>query len=177
MREDPFIFEIFHLWKYNIILNRHAKRIVEEKFKNILLQLCKEENIKINYFNTIEELSESCQSYSKDKERIVGLYGYSVKKDSIEFIYDDVHPFISLTNNYDVFTFAHEIGHHFSLKYNYDRTETSADNYIFTLAKKYLTDIEIFILSIELEVYSKANFSLPRIKRKQWRKFKKEHNL
>ena len=59
----------------------------------------------------------------------------------------------------NVWTYAHELGHHFAIKEKDDHSEKAADNYIITLAKRCLNDFEIGILEIGLNIHSGIKLS------------------
>ena len=76
----------------------------------------------------------------------------------------------------NIYTFAHELGHHFSIKNNKDTSEIAADNYINILAKECLEYWELYVISIGLSVrcdgVNNNNFDLKEVK-KQYKKYKK----
>lgn len=63
-------------------------------------------------------------------------------------------PQIHLTQNYNVWPLAHELGHHFCFELYDDRSEAAADKYVKVLAKRCLSRIQRMILHIEISVYS-----------------------
>jgi hypothetical protein len=166
------------IWKYYVELNFAAQNIVLKKFDSYLQTLCKTENIKIKYFDTIEELNieRGGKDLTNRGNLAVGVYRYRFDEDN-NLIINEKIPTIFLTSEYNVYTLAHELGHHFSIKTKSDNSEESADNFIFTFAEKYLTNLERYIINIGLKVYSKIEFELPKIKRSEWIRFKKNIKL
>ena len=105
------------------------------------------------------------------------MYSYVVNKFTKEPIYSDKYPLISLTEDYDVFTLAHEIGHHFAYKLYKDRSESAANRCIQALAELFLTNLERYIISIALKVHSGINVPFPVITRKEWREYVRIHRI
>ena len=163
------------LWKIYLYLNEKAQKIVLDKFDKCLRRFCEIEFIKLEFFDEIDSLNHSMNKFDEN-HLAVGVYSYKTdNKDKI--VVNEIYPRIKLTKDYDIYTLAHEIGHHLAIKNFKDGTECIADHFILILAEEYLSDIERYIISISLNVYSKIDFPLPKIKRKDWKKFKKEHNL
>ena len=169
--------KVNRLWKYRVLLSKSAKEIVKTKFNELLFEVAQKENIKIVYYPDTILLSKSQSSYAKHNNEIVGLYTYLQNKKTNEFIVNDEYPKISLTENYNVFVFAHELGHHYAVTHENDTSEKRANAYISILANKLLTNLERFILHLEIGAHSELEIKLPKIKRKEWRQFLKDHNL
>jgi hypothetical protein len=169
---------IFSLWKLSIRLNTKAQNIVLKKFDSYLHKFCKEEQIKVVFYDKLEDLNEGDILNKKDNEIAVGLYTRRVNKMTQETIIDDEYPKISLTNDYNIFVFAHEVGHHLAIKNFKDRSENIASSFIVALAEECLTNIERYIISISLYVHSHLEqYPLPKITRKEWRAFKREQKI
>jgi hypothetical protein len=166
---------MMNLWQYGPRLNEKAQKIVLDKFDRCLRRFCRIENIKLNFFDEIESLNHSMNKFDEN-HLAVGVYSYRTD-DKDKVIVDEIYPRIKLTKDYNIYTLAHEIGHHLAIKNFKDGTEYIADHFILILAEEYLTDIERYIISISLKVFSKTDFPLPKIKREDWKKFIKEHNL
>jgi hypothetical protein len=163
------------LWKLSLSINKKAENIVLEKFNKYLLDFCEKENIKIQYFDEIVALNNTLQKYDEN-HLAVGIYSREVDSNK-NLVINSESPSIKLLKDYNIFTFAHEIGHHLAIKNFKDREEDIADHFILLLAEEFLTNIERYIISISIKVCSGINFPLPKIKRKDWRNFKKEHNF
>lgn len=170
------------LFQIQLSLDEKAQTLVFEKFNNCLIDFCKKEKIKIFYYDTIEDLNNK-GSLKRDKDDLaVGTY--------IRLI-DHEHPKnVQITENYpqinlvkrqthylEVYTLAHEVGHHLGIKNLLDNSESIADHFILLLAEEFLTDIERHIISISLKCYSRIKMPEIKVKRKDWVKFKKEHKL
>jgi hypothetical protein len=128
-------------------------------------------------FETIDELNLTALKKHDADNLALGIYSYEVNAKDDKLVFNDSYPCIKLTNDYKVFTFAHECGHHLAIKNFKDTDESVADHFILLLAEEYLTNLERYIISIALKVYADAIFPLPKIKLRDWKKFKKEHNL
>ena len=170
---------IFSLWKLSIRLNTRLHNIVLKKFDNYLRKFCEEEQIKVVLYDKLEDLNDGDVSSRKDNDIVLGLYTRIVNKITGETIIDDEYPKISLTKeDYNVFVFAHEIGHHLAIKNFKDRSENIANAFIVALAEECLTNIEQYIISIPLYIHSHLDdHPLPKITRKEWRAFKREQKI
>lgn len=167
------------MWKYSVLLNKKAREIVLAKFNTLLLDLAYQENIRIQFFKTKEELNNACfpSESESDKHSAIGVYTHIINKVTRETIYDDLYPCISLTFDYNVYTLAHELGHHFAYKNFKDRSEYIANSFIQTLAEQLLTNLERYILCITLEAHSNIPLPYPEITKKEWKEFTKKYNI
>ena len=140
------------------------------KFKTLLLELCITELIYIEYFNDIYQLNRVSVKYFSDsgkylvdsngiqfdeKNLACGKYVY-LKKEYDTPVQRSLSklPRIELKKDYDLWTLAHELGHHFTIQYQNIETEEAANLYIKTLAEQFLTKEEQEYLDIEIMVYS-----------------------
>jgi len=165
------------LWKLKLQVNKKFQEIVLKKFNNYLLEFCEKENIKIQIYDNIFDLNN--KGYLKEENDLaVGKYICQRDTTTLKMIINDNYPLIKLTKNYNVFTLAHEIGHHLAIKNLNDTEEYIADKFIMLLAEECLTNIEQHILHISLSVFSKnENYPLPKITKKDLKEFKKLNNL
>lgn len=164
------------LWKLKLQIDLKLRKIVLDKFDKCLRDFCKKEDIKIKIYDTIIDLNGG---YPKQQDDLAaGIYICQRDKVTRKIVTDENYPLIKLTKDYYIFTFAHEIGHHLALKQLCDDSEYIADKFIMILAEEYLTNIERYILSIGLEVYSGIkNYPLPDINKKDLKEFKKLNKL
>lgn len=140
--------------------------LVKEATDRLLLALnhiCIQENINIQYFDNIYELNNiDSQKLSNltssgslnDQSLAVGKYVHLRDMDLKEQ-HEYGYPKIQLINNdkYLTWIFAHELGHHFALKFQNDNSEKAADNYIATLCEKHLSEIDQDILRVYIKFY------------------------
>ena len=68
-------------------------------------------------------------------------------------------PEIKLYNK-DVWTYAHELGHHFAVNYKNDDSEDAADTYIKIFAEECFSPLELHFLKSSIEIYSKQKLQL-----------------
>jgi len=152
------IFFIALYYLYYLHLQIQGDHPVLKKFRKELLKICNKELIYIKIYDDAEELNKETLKETPNIETgklAVGKY-ISLPKNyntTLNKIMNHL-PRIELTKNYDTFTLAHELGHHFSIKKNGDRSEETADNYIMELAKKCLEPHELLRISIALKVNS-----------------------
>jgi len=152
--------------RYNFRLDHKIQDKLINKFREYCLILIKNENIHLFEYDTIYDLNKLNENTITEDEKnrlAVGLYTY-IPIEKLKHVDPEILlkcqeklPSISLTKNYNVFTLAHELGHHFCIKKNNDRTELAADNYIFELAKQCLTPKEIYCLGPSIVVYSQID--------------------
>jgi len=163
------------LWKLSLRINTRAQNIILKKFDNYLWKFCEKEQIKVKIFDKIEDFNEDCVN-KKDNDIAVGLYTRRINIETNKSLITDEYPRISLAKDYNVFVFAHEVGHHLAIKNFNDRSENIACSFIVALAEECLTNVEQYIISIPLYVHSRLNdYPLPKIRRKDWKNWKKEH--
>lgn len=163
------------LTKDALPLHVKAKEIVLKKFDKCLRKFCEEENIKLKIWPSISILNYLLYDNVEESSFAAGVYVWSSDKKTGKQKYDDKYPCIHLPQDYITYTLAHEIGHHLAIKNFNDRSETTANAFILLLAEEYLTDIERYIISIGLEVFSHIKFPEIDVKRRDWKKFKKDH--
>jgi len=173
---------LYSMWKYEVILNNKARKIVLDRFFDKLLLVCREEDIKVTIFETEEELNKNSLKSSDSNVKsstAVGLYGSARKALTNVFVYNEKFPYIYLNREDTIvaMTLAHELGHHFCMKEYDDTSEEGANAYIRVLAEKYLTPLEKYILRININVCSGKDIPYPRITKKDWKLFKKEFNI
>lgn len=136
------------------------QKSIKEKFRKKLLKICKKEQIYLEFFDTIESLNEVNKKTNLTIEEFgklaIGTYSHFSKKDNSIFnrVKFKMPKIKLLLKKDDVWTLAHELGHHFSIKEFNDCSEKSAKRYIKTLAKQCMTKFERFLIKIELSVYS-----------------------
>ena len=162
-------------------LNRKEEEKVLEKFRSKLLGICEQEGIPIKLYDDIYKLNDmspladketmlnaACGRYVylndkgkelynqiRDIEKTFGFpEGYAIKKTIPEY------PRIELIKDFDTYTLAHEVGHHFCIKENENHTEEAARNYIMTLAKQCLSPVECLRIRIALEVHSELELHI-----------------
>jgi len=150
--------------RYNFLLDNNIHNKLINKYKEYCLKLIKDENIHLFEFDTIYELNNLNENTITDEEKdrlAAGIYKYiPIDKlngfgPEILLILQKTLPSINLTKDYNVFTLAHELGHHFCVKKNNDRSELAADNYILEIAKQCLTPKEIYCLRNSITAYSR----------------------
>jgi len=135
--------------------NRFQKNILN-KFNTKLKQLCIDENIKLTY-------------HPDEETKNAGLYIY-IKKKELRKEHELKYPKIKIyTKRNNMLVLAHEIGHHYGVTDFDDTSEEFADNYIATLAKRYLNDYELLLCKITFEVYSNTKLSLNKDEIKKYR--------
>lgn len=136
-------------------IKNRKKNVIYKKFHDGLLKICEEEKIYVHTYDNINDLNDDVYGVGvKDKESLAaGVYCY--KK-----VYNDEDlkrlPSIHFKKN-GTFVLAHEVGHHFSIKYFSDYSEKAADKYIYQLAKKILSKAEIGLIDIEMEVFAETS--------------------
>lgn len=165
------------MWKFNVELSTEARAIVLAKFNSLLLQFTQRENIKLEFYPDTDTLNKTCFPDEHDKHDACGVYSYTINIITKELVRNDKSPTISLTENYNVFTLAHEIGHHLGYKHFKDRSEAIANHFIQILAEEFLTNLERYILHIPLRVHGDMKVSYPEITLKEWRHFVKIHRI
>lgn len=163
------------------------------KFWFGLIELCKKENIFLEFFDTpvaLNELKEiplengelkyidkNGNDFDKN-EMARGRYRYLKMKydspaDRAFFRYPKIQLLKKDENEFYPWTFAHELGHHFTItdlrninvddeKLTNEELELAANHYIFDLAKLILTEEERKFINISLAVYSKHKELLPK---------------
>ncbi len=146
----------FFLW---LSLSKKYKEKIEKKFYNKLIRVCEKELIYIEYYNNVYDLSkikEISPSLKNKGNLACGRYIYYVKPEYDTPLNRINHklPKIQLLKNNNVWTLAHELGHHFCIKKN-DFTEKGADKYIKILARRHLDIFDRIILGIEIFIYSR----------------------
>ena len=62
---------MFSLWKYRVMLDSTARKVVLAKFNRILRDVCKEENVKIRLYDTYEKLNADLFGLEETKDSIV----------------------------------------------------------------------------------------------------------
>ena len=131
-------------------LNNEKRNVIYRKFHDGLLKICEDEKIFIHVHNNIDELNKNVYG-DVDKPQAAGVYRYrKIYKDGDEL------PAIHFQKN-STFVLAHEVGHHFGIKYFENDSEEFADKYIYQLAKRILTKSDIGIINIEINVFAKCN--------------------
>jgi len=153
-------FLLFGWWLFYLPLNTKKIKKIEEKFYKKLLTVCKKEQIYINFYDNIYELNEIKEEEYKLKnlstgKLAVGRYvhlkpHYDSPLNRVNYKLPEIK-LIKEENN--VWTFAHELGHHFCVKNNDDDSEKGANRYIKTLAKQHLNIYERNCLRIHISVY------------------------
>lgn len=138
----------------NSIVNRYvdfwlSKKRIQAKFYRELTRIAKNERIDITYHDDEESLNMVLDREYNKETTAVGIYRWNATDTCRE-----IHLLTSDRDNNKPWTFAHELGHHFSIRKRMDRSEESADKYIMTLANETLEKFERDILLIPLYVYS-----------------------
>jgi hypothetical protein len=165
----------YELLEYNLKLNNNIihKRIYD-KFRNGLMKIIEEENIKFTELDSIYELNNVTEEQVLNDINIknnlaCGLYIYISKEklkkyDLIDLDwYNRKYPQIKVENTVidddlsygNELIIAHELGHHFCIAQLNDKSEEGADYYVLTLAQKILTPLEIYTISILLRIKCK----------------------
>lgn len=142
---------------------------VLNKFNEYLLELIKDEEIKLRIFDKIEDLPAN---KNEKVATTIGMCSFEGITYSYPSYYSDktlnnlfslekalanktaINPEIHLTKDYNVFTLAHELGHYFMYKNFEDASEDSANRYISTLAKSCLNDDELYEIKTDLKIES-----------------------
>ncbi len=141
---------MFSVVKRYCRLQKSKTRIIT-KFYNGLVEITNREGIDLYYHDDMKSLNEVVSNTNCDSENAaVGIYRFSKHIKS----FAEIHLLRKDEYNVHPWTFAHELGHHFSIRKNNDRTEKAADNYILKLAEEILNENERLILKLELHVYS-----------------------
>jgi len=152
----------FSLKKFEkkFFIEGEEERRVLKKFYDELIKICRQELIYVRYYNNTKELNEAV--YENESERnAAGVYQHLTKEyntplNRISKEFPKIHvvlPTFSNREGYsETYVLAHELGHHFCFEYYNDTSEESANKYIFALARKVLTDVEIAIIHIGLSV-------------------------
>ena len=160
------------LWQLSLMINEKARKIVEDKFTEKLKDYCKVEQIKIIICEDEEDLNKQFET-----DDAAGIYRHIRAYTRNDIKITEKYPQIGLPRDFSVYTFAHEVGHHISVKTFFDKTEYMADACIQLLAEQMLSNVERAIIHTYLSIHSHQEFPFPKIKISEWEQFKKEHNL
>ena len=119
-------------------------------FRKYMADICKKEKVYLHYCYDVDELNKNVFGKNVlESEKAAGAYIHVTNSTELENN-DKKYPRIYLTkkpsvkfhiNSFNqtinVMTFAHELGHHFSIKENNDRSEKAADRYAIKLFKEF----------------------------------------
>lgn len=108
---------------------------------NKLKQICQDENITVIYSDAY------CNNLNAS-----GIYQYTPDLTVKNIILRE-----SVDNKTRIPTFAHEIGHHFGIKYYNDTSEEFANKYVKTLFEKYFPSYICQIYRCVIKVYADLN--------------------
>lgn len=134
-------------------------------FYRFLMKLCEKENIIVSRYKTI---IVDINLNTGDKKPILGRYIYSTKKNIIPIIEWCDKDIFGRINLFSLMTLAHELGHHYAIKNEKDRSEYKANLYAliffmkhFSLYKKIIYFPVIYYYLITLIInYITKNISL-----------------
>jgi len=127
------------------------KSIVEKKLIDTFYEIAQKELIYIIvHKNNSSNLNKDFPELVEEGDALKGTYVHLKKEyDSpAQRIFKKL-PKIHLPEKLDVITFAHELGHHFSVKENNDETEIAANKYAIYLFKQLLTEEEFELFEID----------------------------
>lgn len=127
------------------------KSIVEKKLIDTFYEIAQKELIYIEiHKECMSNLNTVFPEIVKENCALKGVY-ITIKKEydsPTKRIFGKL-PKIHLPEKIDVVTFAHELGHHFSIKENNDETEIAANKYAVYLFKQLLTEEELELFEID----------------------------
>jgi len=153
-------------------LHPNKEQPVLRKFYYFLDDLRKKENIFIEFHDSIKSLNKEKIATNPDLELgscTVGVYRYLKSEfdtpenrvirnlPKIELLNDKANKKNNGKDFYPlsfVWTYAHELGHHFAIKNFNDETEEKADEYVHTLATECFTDEEFFAVRHSIAAHS-----------------------
>lgn len=148
--------------KANKIAKRYASYIfsderINRKLINAFEKICEDEGVELKYFENCESLNNYRGVYDKEKFA-AGVYQFTrfvntgkiSNEDSKRILLSKNKGSFSLIN---CFTFAHELGHHFGIKYNNDDSEETADSYVSWLCEKNLNGFEFNRIKAYTKIY------------------------
>lgn len=154
--------ELFAIRFVKILSNE--KRIKQKIYKN-LLQIVESECIKLIWIDDIVKMNDIVYGQGvkvRNNELARGIYSYKYNDEKKVFLSNktDKPPkiFIALDENKEkidyIWTLAHEIGHHFSIKLYNDETEKGANDMIRKILSLCLNEDEMFFIENDLKIYS-----------------------
>ena len=141
---------------------KNEKRI-EDKLLSGIMGICESEGIKINWESDIKEMNKKVWGTLRNRaDCSSGVYIYTSNKSTGKSVSTKNYKPPVIYVNYDesvgiksgLWVLAHELGHHFAIKYNNDSSEIGADNMIRTIAEFCLDPYEIFNIETTLGIYS-----------------------
>lgn len=127
------------------------KNAIKEKLTKAFYEIAQKELIYIEIHKEyISDLSIAFPELTEKDCVLKGTYVHLKKEyDSpAQRIFKKL-PKIHLPEQFDVVTFAHELGHHFAYKENNDETEFAANKYAVYLFKQLLTEEEFELFEID----------------------------
>lgn len=139
--------------------------IVNNDYKNFhdfLIRKIQKECIYVESFKTIEDINANNKS-----ERVLGYYKYIKNATPIENFTNrlpkiewcEQHIFGKRKTLFPLMTLAHELGHHYAITKDNDRSEQKADEYSIILFKEYFSIIKQIIYFPILLFYTQKKFT------------------
>lgn len=145
------------LWKYKYAYWKLNENEFLINFINkTAYDLAKSENLNI-YVLPSDEMDgcTGCFRYFKDKDyTLYEKYRKCLNDLNINYETYKPYPRIELSENADMFTLLHELGHYFIYKNNGVQSEEAADKYIYEFINEHLPPFFKWVFQIEIKCYA-----------------------
>ena len=127
---------------------------VHKRFWEKLEEICKREYILLEIHDGVMKLNQEVFGKEWMKSTPIGNFAVGCYEWNSVPLLPKIHLSGTLKDgSHHVWTFAHELGHHFAIQENRDRSEEAADKWRRYLAFKHIPWWQRLLIFIEIEVY------------------------